>query len=421
MLGLWLLIPELQRLQVWDLLRGWTGSRGADDIDCRVALQLINEAALCQRSTRRSRTFNLRGFELASGLPYITTDQAIHHLLEPIGVAQTQQLQVGLGKIRRASGHFPGNVLSLDPHRMPSFSKRRMVIKRPDPESRATKLSQCFFCLDLTATEAVCCTLGSSSRTATSGTKELLEIARLILDPQPGPSLLIADNEHFTTELVDYISRETPFDLLVPFPAQPCYKKRHLELTDEDFTSHWAGFATAVKPFTFREHPDLPLYSLTQRIGEDPDDYHYRSFLSTGPIDEVKALTENYPARWDIEEFFNLYQDIGWKRAGTMNQNIRYGSMTMALIAQAAISQLRQRVGGKISTWDSRHLAQSLFQGLDGDLRVKGDTIIITLYNAERFGLSQDAYKNLPQQLEKEGVDPRVPWLFGFKIDFRFR
>jgi hypothetical protein len=58
---------------------------------------------------------------------------------------------------------------------------------------------------------------------------------------------------------------------------------------------------------------------------------------------------------------------------------------------------------------------------LDGDLRVKGDTIIITLYNAERFGLSQDAYKNLPQQLEKEGVDPRVPWLFGFKIDFRFR
>lgn len=421
MLGLWLLIPELQRLQVWDMLQGWTGSMGPDDIDCRVALQLINEAALCLRSTCQSRTFNLRGFELANGLPYIATDQAIHQLLEPVTVAQTQRLQLGLGKIRGASGHFPANVLSLDPHRMPSFSKQRMVMKRADRKSKATKMSQCFFCLDSATAQPVCCTLGSSSRTATSGTKELLDIMELILDSRPGPSLLVADNEHFTTELVDHISRETPFDLLVPFPAQPCYRKIHQELTDDDFTRRWAGFATAAEPFTFREHPDLQLYCLTQRIGEAPDHYDYRSFLSTGPIDEVKALTEDYPDRWGIEEFFNLYQDIGWKRAGTMNFNIRYGSMTMALIAQAGIHQLRQRVGDEISTWDSQHLARSLFQGLDGNLRIKGDTIVVTLYNAERLGLSQNAYKNLPQQLEQEGVDPRVPWLFDFKIDFRFR
>ena len=29
LLGLWLLIPELLRLGVWDLLCGWTGRRGA--------------------------------------------------------------------------------------------------------------------------------------------------------------------------------------------------------------------------------------------------------------------------------------------------------------------------------------------------------------------------------------------------------
>jgi len=28
---------------------------------------------------------------------------------------------------------------------------------------------------------------------------------------------------------------------------------------------------------------------------------------------------------------------------------------------------------------------------------------------------------NLPEKLAAERVDPRVPWLFNFKLDFRFR
>jgi hypothetical protein len=27
----------------------------------------------------------------------------------------------------------------------------------------------------------------------------------------------------------------------------------------------------------------------------------------------------------------------------------------------------------------------------------------------------------LPQILEREKVDPRIPWLYNFKLDFRFR
>jgi len=28
--GMWLLIPEMQRLGVWDLLKGWTGGQNMD-------------------------------------------------------------------------------------------------------------------------------------------------------------------------------------------------------------------------------------------------------------------------------------------------------------------------------------------------------------------------------------------------------
>ncbi len=30
-------------------------------------------------------------------------------------------------------------------------------------------------------------------------------------------------------------------------------------------------------------------------------------------------------------------------------------------------------------------------------------------------------FENLPQQLQHEGVDPRLPWLYNFKLDFRFK
>jgi hypothetical protein len=74
---------------------------------------------------------------------------------------------------------------------------------------------------------------------------------------------------------------------------------------------------------------------------------------------------------WHVEEFFKFNQALGWHRAGTLNLNIRYGQMTMALVAQAAIHQMRQRLGEPFSHWDVSHLARDIFGALEGDVRVK--------------------------------------------------
>ena len=58
---------------------------------------------------------------------------------------------------------------------------------------------------------------------------------------------------------------------------------------------------------------------------------------------------------------------------------------------------------------------------MDGDIRVVGDTIVFTYYNAPNEELLRAQYENLPAKLEAEGVDPRIPWLYGFQLDFRFR
>lgn len=103
LVGLWLLIPEHLRLGTWDLLCGWSG-QSSERVEPRLALQMVHEAALCSTGLRQQRSLSQRGFELANGLPFVANDVAIHGLLEERTVAQSQRLQVALGRIRRASG-----------------------------------------------------------------------------------------------------------------------------------------------------------------------------------------------------------------------------------------------------------------------------------------------------------------------------
>ena len=418
--GVWLLIPELLRLGAWDLVCGWTGQR-PDEVGPRLALQLIHEAALCVTGIRLRRALNQQIFELANGLPFLASDNGVFELLSSRTVADSQNLQITLGKLRRASGHFQSHVLAIDPHRVRSFSKRHMRRHRKDSAERPTKIAQTFFALDADTHQPVCFTTGTAARTATDAALELLKLAARILDPRPGQSLVVADAEHFTIELLDTIKEQTGFDLLVPMPDQPSLRAELQSLPPETFSRRWAGYATAKRPYTPPKSQLGSFVQYIQRGGERPENYYFKAFLATADREEVDAMTTQFPKRWRIEEFFNANQSLGWDRAGTCNLNIRYGQMTMALIAQAAIAQLRKRLAPPAETWDAKHLAKEYFAGLQGDVRVAGETILVTYYNAPDADRLAQHYENLPKKLRAERVDPRVPWLYGFELDFRFR
>ncbi len=419
LVGLWLLIPEYLRLGTWDLLCGWTG-QSAEYVEPRLALQLVHEAALCSTGVRRQRALSQRGFELANGLPFVASDMAVHKLLAAHTLADAQRLQVALGKIRRASGDYAGKLLAIDPHRIRSWSQRQMRRYRDDRTSKPIKVLQTFFALDPDTHQPVCFTLATSSQTVTQATTGLLDLAAEILAPAPGQVLVLADMEHLSAELIDHVDQNTNFDMLVPMKNQKSLQKKLRAIPPNQFVRRWAGYATTKLPYKMtRAQADL--HQFVQRTGETSKDYRYRAFLSTTDRDEVDALTLDFPKRWRVEEFFNANQTLGWDRGGTMNLNIRYGQMTMALIAQAVIGQLRKRIGEPISGWDAAHLAKALLGGLDGDVRVIDDTILVTYYNAPNVDRLRQHYENLPEKLRSENVDPHIPWLYNFQLDFRFR
>lgn len=420
MVGLWLLVPEYLRLGVWDLLRSWSGVAG-ERIETRLALQLINEAVLCLKGVRHKRTVSQKGFELANGLPFIATDSGIHHLLDSHSVAEAQRLQLALGKVRQSLGHFKGRLLALDPHRIKSYSQRQMIRRKKDRYSDPCKMAQTFFCLDSETEQPLCFTTASSARTVNQATSELLALAADILKFKDEKPLVMADNEHYTVDLFDWIKRSSSFDILVPMPYSVSVLKSISRLSERSFTRHWAGYATAKQDYELKGSVQGVFHQFIQRKGEREEDYDFKAFLCTAERDELKDLSLHYPERWHIEEFFKNYQALGWDRSGTMNLNIRYGKMTMALIAQAASYMMRQRIGVPFEQWDAEHMARHFLGALEGDIRVKKDTIVVTYYNAPNAERLKPYYEGLPEKLDREGIRPVVPWLYDFKLDFKFK
>lgn len=411
------------RLGTWDLMRSWTGL-SPERVEPRLGLHLVNEAAMCLCSYRQQRTLSQKGFELANGLPFVPTDRAIHDLLAAHTVEQAQQLQIALGKLRRAGSHFSGTLLALDPHRMTSYSKRQMRRHRFSSEEKPAKMAQTFFLLDCHTGQPVCFSLSSAAQSVVQASPDLLRMAADILGASPNADskpLVLADKEHYCQELFGSVRQQNIFDFLCAQPAYPNSLKRWKNVPASQFTEHWPGYATAIAPYRFAAQPDALYYEYIQRSGVPQQDCHYQGFSATADLAEVPALTRDFPKRWHVEEFFKFNQALGWHRAGTLNLNIRYGHLSMVLVAQAAIHQLRQRLGEPFLHWDATHLARNLFEGLEGDVRVEKQTIVVTLYNPPNASLLREHYEHLPEKLARAGISPEIPWLHNFKIDFRFK
>jgi len=412
LVGLWFLAAEHLRMGNRDLIKGYTGCSDAD-IEPRIALQIVNEAALCNNRIRKSNYITHQGFELLNGLGFLVTDEQVHDLLDSHTVSEAQSLQETLASIRSNRNHYNGNLIAIDPHRIVSSSQRIMPKKKKHPEEPSRKMLQTFFALDTQTGQPIGCGIGSPGVNTSKATLDLLNMVSMVNKN----ALILADKEHFTEYLIRGIDQNSSFEFLVPAISTERIQK--IERT-QTYQRKWAGYAIAESMFNFAGRKEK--YRLiSQREGETTRDYVYKSFLSTSSKPATVLLSEMYRERWAIEDFFNFDGSMGFDRASTFNLNIRYGKMSLALLAQATTYELRKKLPQPYDRWDSTHLAEAVFTKMDGDIRVKDDTIIVTCYNVPKELNLHKHYKDLPAKLISEGIDPKIPWLYDFKLDFRFK
>ena len=342
----------------------------------------------------------------------LVTDEQVHNLLNIHTVAQAKDFQENLAKTRLMNGHYKGEVIAIDPHRIISSSKRIMPKKKKQPTKPSEKMLQTFFAMDTQTGQPIVFGIGSSAEKTINATLKLIGSTKVVSDN----ALILADKEHYNEEIFKNISNGKTFELLVPAISYEKIKKLERSLT---YKYMWPGYYIAGTDMNFAN--SRKKYRLiVQREGERIEDYSYKSFLTTSKKSGVELLTERYGERWSIEEFFKSGGAMGFDRASTFNLNVRYGKMSLALLAQAAVYQFRQKLPLPYQSWDARHLSDAIFRGMDGDIRVVDDTIVVTCHNAPNEYQLQKHYQNLPKKLAAEGISPKAPWLFDFKLDFRF-
>ena len=412
MVGLWFLIAEHLRLGSWDLIKDYTGGDDAS-LAPRIAMQMVSEASLCKQRVRKKNYLGHQGFELLNGLGFILTDEQVYELLSSHTVLQAQSLQEALMLARFNNGHYQGNTIAIDPHRIISSTRRVMPKKKKQPGEPSKKMLQTFFALDTKTGQPIGSGAGSSGVNTTKATIDLLKMVEKVNQK----ALILADKEHFTKDLAQYIKQHTQFDFLIPAPSTQRIQKIGRSLA---FQPLWAGYAVGETSFQFVG--DKQEYRLlVQREGEVNTQYNYMSFITTSNQPSVDLLSEKYPQRWSIEDFFNFDGAMGFDRASTFNLNIRYGKMSLAMIAQAATYQFRQKLPKPYNRWNAVHLADAVFSKIDGAISVKDDTIYVTCYNVPGELNLHHHFQNLPQKLISEGIDPRIPWLYNYKLDFKFK
>lgn len=273
---------------------------------------------------------------------------------------------------------------------------------------------QTFFCNDVVSRQPLGFTSASTSKTCSAATIDLIH---LIERAGINQALILADKEHFTQTISDYFYKHPTLDMLIPAPN---YKSVTKKISDISFQPLWAGYAIGETIFSYKGS-NLGYRLLVQREGERPEDYQYNAFISTSKEDAQTLLTKTYDKRWSIEEFFNFESGMGWNRASTFNLNVRYGKQSLALLAQAATHQLKSKLPKPYSQWTAASLAEKVLTNMEGDIRIKDDKIIVTYYkDHEKLGL-KNIYHNVNQQLENNGVSPKIPWLFDYKLEFRFK
>ena len=132
---------------------------------------------------------------------------------------------------------------------------------------------------------------------------------------------------------------------------------------------------------------------------------------------EAQNLQRTGPLR-TISEVITAATTVGYVIAFRERPPIVWDSARQWPCPKLQQSKQLRKNNRRLNPWN--HLAQDLFFRLEGDVRVTHDTILVTYYNAPNVEELRRHFEDLPTKLKEQNVAPEVPWLYNYKLDFRF-
>jgi hypothetical protein len=407
-------IPYLQELDIHLLLGKLYPPKREGIPPDRIALQLIFEALFgYTRGIRTVDPISQADFGAISGLPFLCSPSAEYRFLTGIPMENSERFQIALGNHLLELGHIGDRIVNMDAHSILLYSRKEMKASYISQDKVYGKAIRAFYTQDQERGKPLFVRACYSGTSAGQATPALVEATQAILG---GTFLSVTDKEWYVALLLEQLDKIYKIEVLLPLKRTA---KRLQEMESIDFQSFKAKAG------------DSPLATLFTAL--DGFTGRLRLFVKRNPVGTLFGLITNkkylrarsamkiYSHRWRIENWFNENSFLGLNCLPSLELHAIQAALTFRLVAYHLMDNFRMNLGSKFATMTPALIHRHFIQGVQGKVQLQREQIHIDIYGFRHQAKVRNIFTNLENKLIAKGIDPRVPWLNGYKLHFEFK
>lgn len=407
-------IPYLHQLDIHSLFGKLCPSKTEGIPPERIALQLIFEALFgYTRGIRTVDPISQADFGALSGLPFLCSPSTEYRFLTGITMEASERFQICLGKHLLKLGHIWGKVVNMDAHSIPLYSRKEMKASYISQEKIYGKAIRAFYTQDQESRKPLFVKVCYSGTTAGQVTPALVEATQSVMG---GTFLSVTDKEWYVAQLLEYLDKIYRIEVLLPVKRTA---KRMKEMEAIDFQTFKARVGeppvatliTALEGFTGR----LRLF-----VKKNPDGTIFGLITNKKYLRALSAM-QIYSRRWRIEDWFSENDFLGLNCLPSLELHAIQAALTLRMVAYHLMDNFRMNLGSQFATMTPELVHRHFIQGVQGKVQLKNEQIHVDIYGFRHQALVKSIFTNLEEKLLAKGIDPRVPWLNGYKLHFEFK
>jgi len=301
----------------------------------------------------------------------------------------------------------------MDAHSIPLYSRKEMKASYISQEKIYGKAIRAFYTQDQERGKPLFVQACYSGTTAGQATPALVEATQAILG---GTFLSVTDKEWYIAQLLEYLDKIYKIEVLLPVKRTA---KRLQEMEAIDFQTFkakagdppLATLFTALDGFTGR----LRLF-----VKRNPDGTLF-GLITNKKYLRARSAMKIYSRRWRIENWFNENSFLGLNCLPSLELHAIQAALTLRLVAHHLMDNFRTNLASKFASMTPELIHRHFIQGVQGKVQLKKDQIHIDIYGFRHQAMVKNIFTNLENKLVAKGIDPRVPWLNGYKLHFEFK
>lgn len=407
-------IPYLMELDLYNALGQLSAPKTTGIPNERVALQLIFEPLFgYKKGIRTVDPVSQTDFGVLSGLPFICSPATEYRFLAESTTERSESFQKHQAKRLLNLNYITGNILNMDGHSIKLFSRKGMKNSYLSKDQAYGKAIRTFYTQDQATNKPLFAKAAYSGTTVAQVTPQLVEANKEIL----GKSFLcVCDKEWFIGKLLDQLDQIHGVQVLLPLKRTAKRLQEMEAIPFEKFKYRYenqpiAKLVTDIDGFTGK----MNLF-----VKRNDDDTFFALITNKKYLQPPESM-EIFRKRWNIENFFNENTFLGLDRLPSLELNAIQTALTLKMVSYHIVDNFRINLPDHFSKMKPESIYENFIQNVQGKVQIKKDKLQVDIYGFKHQAVVAPLFRNLEQKLINKEVDPRIPWLNNYALNFSFK